>query len=118
MKTIRNIILVIIFGALIGFTLYIAPNYKKDPNENVTNLVINYTNVTGKMNGKVIIDDNETIYLSLDDIENYYDRYIFFEKQYNYIIATANGKTACFDIKNQTLTINDKKEKCKICFRL
>ena len=114
MKTIRNIILVIIFGALIGFTLYIAPNYKKDPNENVTNLVINYTNVTGKMNGKVIIDDNETIYLSLDDIENYYDRYIFFEKQYNYIIATANGKTACFDIKNQTLTINDKKEKCKI----
>ena len=75
MKTIRNIILVIIFGALIGFTLYIAPNYKKDPNENVTNLVINYTNVTGKMNGKVIIDDNETIYLSLDDIENYYDRY-------------------------------------------
>ena len=114
MKTIRNIILVIIFGALIGFALYIAPNYKKDPNENVTNLVINYTNVTGKMNGKVIIDDNETIYLSLDDIENYYDRYIFFEKQYNYIIATANGKTACFDIKNQTLTINDKKEKCKI----
>ena len=114
MKTIRNIILVIIFGVLIGFALYIAPNYKKDPNENVTNLVINYTNVTGKMNGKVIIDDNETIYLSLDDIENYYDRYIFFEKQYNYIIATANGKTACFDIKNQTLTINDKKEKCKI----
>lgn len=46
--------------------------------------------------------------------ENYYDRYIFFEKQYNYIIATANGKMACFDIKNQTLTINDKKEKCKI----
>ena len=114
MKTIRNIILVIIFGALVGFALYIAPNYKKDPNENVTNLVINYTNVTGKMSGKVIIDDNETIYLSLDDIENYYDRYIFFEKQYNYIIATANGKTACFDIKNQTLTINDKKEKCKI----
>ena len=114
MKTIRNIILVIIFGALVGFALYIAPNYKKDSNENVTNLVINYTNVTGKMNGKVIIDDNETIYLSLDDIENYYDRYIFFEKQYNYIIATANGKTACFDIKNQTLTINDKKEKCKI----
>ena len=75
MKTIRNIILVIIFGALIGFALYIAPNYKKDPNENVTNLVINYTNVTGKMNGKVIIDDNETIYLSLDDIENYYDIY-------------------------------------------
>ena len=33
MKTIRNIILVIIFGALIGFTLYIAPNYKKDPIE-------------------------------------------------------------------------------------
>ena len=51
MKTIRNIILVILFGAIVAFCLYIAPNYEKDENENVTNLVINYSNVTGRMKG-------------------------------------------------------------------
>ncbi len=114
MKTIRNIILVLLFGAIVSFCLYIAPNYKKSENENKTNLVINYTNVTGKMRGKIIIEDEKNIYLSLDDIKNYYDKYIYNDLKYNYIIATANGKIACFDISNQTLTINDQTQNCKI----
>ncbi|MBP3503127.1 MAG: hypothetical protein J6K42_06620 [Clostridia bacterium] len=114
MKTIRNIILVMLFGAMISFCLYIAPNYKKDKNENLTNLVINYTNVTEKMKGEVIIEDDGTIYISKEDIENYYDKYIYYDKQYNYIIATANGKKACFSINDETLEINGNKTKSKI----
>lgn len=114
MKTIRNIILVMLFGAIISFCLYIAPNYKKDGNENVTNLVINYTNVTEKMKGEVIIEDDGTIYISKEDIENYYDKYVYYDKQYNYIVATANGKKACFNIDAGTLDINGNKTKSKI----
>ena len=114
MKTIRNIILVMLFGAIISFCLYIAPNYKKDGNENVTNLVINYTNVTEKMKGEVIIEDDGTIYISKEDIENYYDKYVYYDKQYNYIVATANGKKACFNIDDGTLDINGNKTKSKI----
>ena len=114
MKTIRNIILVILFGAIVAFCLYIAPNYEKDENENVTNLVINYSNVTGRMKGEVIIEEDETIYISKDDIENYYDKYIYYDEQYNYIVATANGKTACFNINNETLDINGNISNAKI----
>lgn len=114
MKTIRNIILVILFGGLILFGLYIAPNYKKDGNEDVRNLVINYTNVTGRMKGKIIIEDDGTIYLAKEDIENYYDKYIYYDEQYNYIVATANGKTACFDINKGTLSINGSEVNSKI----
>ena len=56
MKTIRNIILVILFGAIVAFCLYIAPNYEKDENENVTNLVINYSNVTGRINSMSFVE--------------------------------------------------------------
>ena len=113
MKTIRNILLVIIFLILVSFCLYIAPNYEKDINEGKINLVINYTNVTGKMKGKILLQDNE-VYLSKEDIENYYDKYIYYNEQYNYIIATSNGKYACFNIDSGTLNINDKKSNTKI----
>lgn len=117
MKTIRNIFLVIIFGALVSFCLYMAPNYKKDENEDKTNLVINYTNVTAKMKGEVIIKDDGTIYISKDDIENYYDRYIYYDKQYNYIIATGNGKSAYFDISKDLLNINGEESKANILIK-
>lgn len=114
MKIVRNIILVILFVALLAFCIRIAPNYKNDKYRKVTNLVINYTNVTGKMKGEIIIDDNDTIYLSKEDIKNYYDEYIYYDNQYNYIIAAANDKVACFDINNETLDINGKTSKAKI----
>lgn len=114
MRTIGNIILVIIFGALVSFCMYIAPNYKKDGCESVTNLVINYRNVTEKMKGEVIVEDDGTIYISKDDIENYYDKYLYYDKQYNYIVACANGHKACFDIKNEVLEIDGNKTKSKI----
>ena len=98
MKTIRNIILVMIFGILISICLYIVPNYKKDGTEGKTNLVINYSNVTAKMKGEVIITNDGKIYISKEDIENYYDKYIYYDKKYDYIIATGNGKIAKFDL--------------------
>ena len=113
MKLIGKVILVIIFAVLVIFCLYIAPNYKKTGNEGKINLVINYKNVTGKMKGRVIKDD-KNVYLALDDIENYYDRYIYLDKQYNYIVASDNGCLACFDIDNGILTLNGKKIDARI----
>ena len=117
MKTIKNIILVVLFGTLVAFLLYIAPNYKIDENEKLTNLVINYSNVTGRMKGEVIIEDDGTIYISKNDIENYYDKYIYYDKKYDYIVATANDKSACFVIKAETLNINGEISTAKIIYK-
>ena len=113
MKTIRNIILVVLFGIIIMLCLYIAPNFKKTGSEGKINLVINYKNVTEKMKGRVIKEESQ-IYLSVDDIKNYYDKYIYYDEQYNYIIAAGNGYLACFDINNNTLNLNDKNSNIKI----
>ena len=105
MRTIRNIILVIIFLAAIAFCLYIATNYQKTGYEDKINLVINYKNVTSKMKGKVILKDGE-VYLSTKDIENYYDKNLYLDEKYNYIVAADNSNIACFDINNNSLDIN------------
>ena len=113
MRTIRNIIFVLIFLVAIGFCLYIAPNYQKTGYEDKTNLVINFKNVTGKMKNSVILE-GEDIYLSINDIKNYYDKYILFDSKYNNIVATGNGNVACFSINDGTLSINDKKQNVKV----
>lgn len=113
MKLIRNFILVIIFACMVAFCLYIAPNYKEPNYKDRTNLVINYKNVTGTMKGEVIRENNN-IYICLDDINNYYDNYIYHDEKYNYIIASKNGYLACFDINNGKLDINGKVTSNKI----
>jgi len=108
MKVIRNIILVVIFIVAVSFCLYIAPNYRKTGYEDVTNLVINFKNVTGSMKGKVI-RENGKIFISLDDINNYYDRYTYYDEKYNYIIASGNGHIACFDVNSKSTEYDGKK---------
>ena len=113
MKTIKNIILVLLFVIAVTFCLYIAPNYQPTGYEGKTNLVINFKNVTGKMKGKVI-KKNEDIYISISDIQNYYDQYLYLDEKYNYIIAAGNGYIACFDINNNTLNLNGNISQTKV----
>ncbi len=119
MKIVRNIIIVILvllILGLIGFLVCIAPNYKKTGYEDKVNLVINFRNVTGTMKGEVI-RENGYEYISLDDINNYFDRFTYYDKKYNYIIATGNGHLACFDIKASTAEIDGNTVNAKIIER-
>lgn len=97
--------------AVSGIILY--PNYKKDINAGKLNLIINYTNVTSSMKGRVIIEDGE-VYLSKTDIENYYDKYIHHDDKYNYIIIAKNKQVLCFDVSKQILDVNGKKSNAKV----
>ena len=113
MKIIRNIVIVVAFIVAVAFCLYVAPNYQKSEYADRTNLVINFKNVTGTMKGEVIrAEDN--IYISLDDIKNYYDSYIYLDEKYNYIVVSGNGYLACFDVNAETVKINGKTSKAKI----
>lgn len=116
MKLIRNIIIVFLFLIIVAFCLYIATNYKKSGLENKTNLVINFKNVTATMKGEVI-RENGNIYISLEDIKNYYDKYIYMEKKYNYIIATGNGHIVCFNIETGKASYDEKSINAKIIKR-
>ena len=113
-----KLIIIAIFLCGILFVLKIAPNYIKTEITDKTNLVINCTNVTGKTKQDMIIDNNGVIYLSMDDIKNYYDKHIYYDKQYNQIVTSSETKLAVLEIGKNEITINGEKSKIKGCAKL
>ena len=79
-KFFSKIIVVAIFLGLVYFVLKVAPNYVNTDISDKTNLVINNTNVTDVLKNDVIIESG-VIYLSEDDIQNFFDPHIYYDEQ-------------------------------------
>ena len=103
---IKNIIIICVIMAIAVFVLKIAPNYIVEPND--LNLVINYSNVSKNLKGKAFIDDNGVIYLSKEDIKNFYDEYIYYDEKYNQIITSSDTKIATMIVGQKEKTVNGK----------
>lgn len=97
------------FGSI--FVYKVAPNYINKDITNKTNLIINFSNVTGRTKQEMIIDENNIVYLSMDDIKNYYDKHIYYDDEYNQIITSSDTKLAVLKIDDNNMTINGKKVK-------
>ena len=107
-----KIIVVIIFLACIGVVINIAPNYIQETElKGKTQLIINNSNVTKKLKNDVIVDENEIIYISFKDIENFFDGDIYYDNDYNQIITTSNTKVATLEINKKEMYINSSKVK-------
>lgn len=100
---------ILAFGAL--FAYKVAPNYINHDITDKTNLVINFSNVTGRMKQEMIIDENDVVYLSVDDIRNYYDKHIYFDEQYNQIVTSSETKLAVLKLDENYMTVNGEKVK-------
>lgn len=112
-KMIRNIVIIIIAIVAIICILKIAPNYKKDEFAGMTNLVINNNNITGNLKKDIIIDEKGVIYVSKQDIANFFDKYIYYDNQentiqkvYNQIITTSDTKVGVLKLNENKITIN------------
>lgn len=106
MKNFAKLVIVAAIMLAIIFALKYASNFEKKELTDRTNLVVNYTNVTAKMKNKVYME-NDKIYLSKEDIKNYYDQYIYHDKDYNRIITTYDDNIAYISIDKGTTSIND-----------
>lgn len=105
----KILVILIILAILAGgafFTLKFGPNYINHDITDRTNLVINYSNVTGRMKHNLIIDENNVVYLSMDDIKNYYDKHMYYDKQYNQIVTSSESKLAVLKLNENQITIN------------
>ena len=105
-KMIRNIIIVLVMLIIAAAILIFAPNFKKDPNEGKINFIINNNNVTGKMKQELYIDENGVVYVSMDDIENYFDGQIYYDKENEQIITTSETKVAVISLKDKVMKVN------------
>lgn len=110
-KIFFKIVIILVFLTGIMFSLKIAPNYIRNDITDKTNLIINYSNVTGRMKQNLLIDENEVIYLSLNDIMNYYDKHIYYDQKYNQIVTSSETKLAVLKIDEKQITINGEKQK-------
>ena len=109
-KYVFNIIIVLVFLVLVGGIFYISPNYIREDYEGKTKVLINNNNVTLKMKNDVYIDENNNVFLSLDDVENYFDKYIQYDEEKGDIVTTSEINIAKMSTKNKTIAINGEEE--------
>ena len=113
-KKVVIIIILLIFLAIIAVgALYavkkLAPGFANEEISDMTNLVINGSNVTDYLeenNTKVYVKDNVT-YLSLSDMQNFFDKYIYIDEKYGKVISTYNSNIITLDINNGQMQLND-----------
>ena len=104
-KFLYKIIVVAILVWLAFLILKYAPNYVNTDITNKANLVINNSNVTGDLKKDVIIE-NGIIYLSMEDIENFFDPHIYYDEKYNQIITTSENQVTSMVIGENTMVNN------------
>lgn len=104
-KFLYKIIVVAILVWLAFLILKYAPNYVNTDITNKANLVINNSNVTGDLKKDVIVE-NGVIYVSMEDIENFFDPYIYYDEKYNQIITTSENQVTSMVIGENTMVNN------------
>ena len=104
-KRIIKIFITVIVIILIVIIDYNINNYIiLDKNKNI-NLVINNKNVTSNLKKEVLIE-NDNIYLSKQDLGNFFDKYIYEDTENNNIVTTYNNKIASISLEENLISIN------------
>jgi spore germination protein YaaH len=112
-KWILKIIVVAVFLLAVIAVIKIAGNYKNNDIIGKINLIINNSNVTNDLKQDVFVDENEVIYISKDDIENFFDNYIYYDEKYNQIITGSSTKIANMVVGENVATVNSAEVKLK-----
>lgn len=106
-KFIRNICVGIVSLVLVALIINIAPGYKRDKYKDVTNLIINEENKTEELKHNIYINENKTVYISEEDIRNFFDKNIYYDTENNQIITTSDTKVANIVVDEKKMVVNN-----------
>lgn len=95
-------ILVILLVAIIG---YKANDYIILDKNKTINLVINNRNVTSNLKKDIFIENDE-IYISKQDLGNFFDKYIYEDTKNSQIVTTYDNKIAAISLEENKININ------------
>ena len=104
-KRIIRIFIIILAIIIIGIVGFIANDHIIVGKNKTTNLVINNNNVTDYLKNEILIQDDE-IYISKDDLANFFDKYIYEDTENNQIITTYEDKIASIGFEENEININ------------
>ena len=104
-----NILRVCLFMVVLVIVFKYAPNYEINDSydKNKINLIINNNNVTKKLKYDLFMNEKDVIYMSKDDIKNYFDKYIIVDEDNNQIITTYGEKVGVLPLDEDIIQIND-----------
>lgn len=105
-KFIRNIVITIIALVIVAYILNMVPGYARDKFEGKIQLVIGAENYTEELTYDIYINDEEVVYLSKEDIANFFDATIYYDKKEARIITSSNEKVASMVLKKKEININ------------
>lgn len=106
-KFIRNIIISVVALIVVAIIINIAPGYKRDKYTNVINLILNEENITEYLKHDIYVNENGTIYISEEDVQNLFDPTIYHDDKYNQIITTSDTKVANIAINENQMVVNN-----------
>ena len=109
-KKIIRIFIGITIILVLGIAGLIASDYIIFGKNTKTNLVINNNNITSDLKHDIIFE-NDVIYLSKEDIANFFDKYIYEEESINKIITTYDKKIAEIGFEENEININGSDKK-------
>ncbi len=104
-KVIKKAFLGILIVIILIFAGFIANDFIILDNNKTTNLVINNRNVTENLKNDILIED-DIIYLSKADVANFFDKYIYDDKENNQIVTTYDKKIATIGFDENIIRIN------------
>lgn len=103
-NVIKRVAIVLAMLLVVIAILVIAQNIEKEKANDKISLIINNRNVTERLKHDIKIE-NDVIYVSIDDVENFFDKYIDIEET-NEIVTTYNDKIASIGFDANKMTLN------------
>ncbi len=105
-KKFKMMVLIILVLLVIGIILFKITDYIILDKNTTTNLVINNNNVTLNLKNEIIIKE-DNIYLSKQDVANFFDQYIYEDPDTKQIITTHDKKIAELTFDENVMQVND-----------
>ncbi len=96
-KTIRKLIVTFLFVICVCTVLKYAQNFIRNDITGRTNLIVNNSNITADLEKSIFIE-NGAVYISKEDVSNFFDPYIYFDEKYNTIITGSENRISALEI--------------------
>lgn len=104
-KIFSKLVVTALFLISVVFVLKYAYNYVRNDITDKTNLVINNNNITTSLKKDILVEDG-VVYISKEDIQNFFDPYIYYDSKYNQIITGSDSKIASMVVGENKITNN------------
>ena len=104
-----KVIKVILFLLILIMIFKLAPNYEINDTyaKDKINIIINNNNITKKLKYDLFINEKNVIYMSMQDVKNYFDKYIIYDELNNQIITTYGEKVGVLSLEENIIKVND-----------